>query len=204
MALRAGYYGVKKKILDELEKLDGAKIIKSVGAGLSFNSSTGALSCKLATASQAGIAKSSDYLSADIVFSAPLVTVRDAETGELTNLGYANTGDLVSNTTIDLRAVDDAFILTETYDNYKRIVLMLGRNNANDGVQFYEVDFSLLASIGAKNILVPVRKYVDSPSPEYVTDYITLQLQEDNKTFKIVKTSGTIDHGIRNVIIYSY
>ena len=82
MALKAGYYGVKKNVLDELNQLDGAKIIKSVGAGLNL-SSQGALSCKSATASQAGIAKSSDYLGKDVAATAPMVTTY-AETGEAT------------------------------------------------------------------------------------------------------------------------
>ena len=55
MALRASYYGVKRNLKDERAKLDGAKIIKSVGAGLNFNATTGALSCKSGTLSQAGI-----------------------------------------------------------------------------------------------------------------------------------------------------
>ena len=41
MALRAGYYGLKKKLL---EKVTGIPAIKSIGSGLALNSSTGELS----------------------------------------------------------------------------------------------------------------------------------------------------------------
>ena len=34
MALRAGYYGVKKNVLSAINKLSGAKIIKTIGDGL--------------------------------------------------------------------------------------------------------------------------------------------------------------------------
>lgn len=41
MALRAGYYGLKKKLLEKVNALPG---IKSIGDGLSLNSTTGVLS----------------------------------------------------------------------------------------------------------------------------------------------------------------
>lgn len=48
MALRAGYYGLKKRVAGVLTnlaaELDGAVIIKSIGTGLLFNTTTGELS----------------------------------------------------------------------------------------------------------------------------------------------------------------
>ena len=103
MALKAGYYGVKKNVADELKKLDGAKIIKSVGAGLNL-SSQGALSCKSATASQAGIAKSSDYLSSSMLAQLPLSFTEDIETSEINGIEVQfdttpsdNSGDIAYN-----------------------------------------------------------------------------------------------------------
>lgn len=103
MALKAGYYGVKKNVADELKKLDGAKIIKSVGAGLNL-SSQGALSCKSATASQAGIAKSTDYLSSSMQAQLPLSFTEDIETSEINGIEVQfdttptnNTGDIAYN-----------------------------------------------------------------------------------------------------------
>lgn len=49
MALKSGYYGVKKNILDELKQLDGAKITKSFGSGLDYDPTTGELGLKFAT-----------------------------------------------------------------------------------------------------------------------------------------------------------
>ena len=48
MALRAGYYGVKKSVLAALSNLSGAKIIKSIGDGLKLTSA-GKLSCDIDT-----------------------------------------------------------------------------------------------------------------------------------------------------------
>lgn len=44
MALRAGYYGVKRKLLDNIAKFADAVVIKSVGTGLNL-SDEGALTC---------------------------------------------------------------------------------------------------------------------------------------------------------------
>lgn len=98
MALKAGYVGVKKAILSKLSLLDGAKIIKSVGAGLNYNSGTGALSCKSATASQAGIAKSTDYIGSEVTLS-NIIATRDAETGAITALTVPVTSDITSENT---------------------------------------------------------------------------------------------------------
>lgn len=46
MALRAGYYGVKKSVLAAISNLSGAKIIKSIGDGLKLTSA-GKLSCDI-------------------------------------------------------------------------------------------------------------------------------------------------------------
>lgn len=46
MALRAGYYGVKKSVLRVIEGLSGAKIIKTIGNGLKLTSA-GTLSADL-------------------------------------------------------------------------------------------------------------------------------------------------------------
>lgn len=51
MALKAGYYGIKKNLVNKLTKLTG---IYSIGSGLNL-SSAGALSAKNATTSQKGI-----------------------------------------------------------------------------------------------------------------------------------------------------
>jgi len=48
MALRAGYYGIKKSVLAALSNLSGAKIIKSIGDGLKLTSA-GKLSCDIDT-----------------------------------------------------------------------------------------------------------------------------------------------------------
>lgn len=48
MALRAGYYGVKKSILDAISGLSGAKIIKTIGDGLKLTAA-GKLSCDIDT-----------------------------------------------------------------------------------------------------------------------------------------------------------
>ena len=111
MALKAGYYGVKKNVLDELEKLDGAKIIKSVGAGLNF-SDAGQLSCKSATANQAGIAKSTDYIGSDVTLTLPLMKSIDSETGAVASLYivYDNEPDDGTSTNlISSKGVYDAF-----------------------------------------------------------------------------------------------
>lgn len=44
MALKAGYNGVKKSILDKLLALAGSVIIKSIGDGLDYDETTGELS----------------------------------------------------------------------------------------------------------------------------------------------------------------
>ena len=46
MALRAGYYGVKKNVLSAIAGLSGAKIIKTIGDGLKLTSA-GKLSCDI-------------------------------------------------------------------------------------------------------------------------------------------------------------
>lgn len=46
MALRAGYYGVKKSVLAAISNLSGAKVIKSIGDGLKLTSA-GKLSCDI-------------------------------------------------------------------------------------------------------------------------------------------------------------
>lgn len=46
MALRAGYYGIKKNVLAAISNLSGAKIIKSIGDGLKLTSA-GKLSCDI-------------------------------------------------------------------------------------------------------------------------------------------------------------
>lgn len=46
MALRAGYYGVKKSILEAISRLSGAKIIKTIGDGLKLTTA-GKLSCDI-------------------------------------------------------------------------------------------------------------------------------------------------------------
>jgi len=48
MALRAGYYGVKKSVQAVISNLSGAKIIKSIGDGLKLTSA-GKLSCDIDT-----------------------------------------------------------------------------------------------------------------------------------------------------------
>ena len=48
MALRAGYYGIKKNVLAAISNLSGAKIIKSIGDGLKLTSA-GKLSCDIDT-----------------------------------------------------------------------------------------------------------------------------------------------------------
>lgn len=48
MALRAGYYGIKKNILSTINRLSGAKIIKTIGDGLKLTSA-GKLSCDIDT-----------------------------------------------------------------------------------------------------------------------------------------------------------
>ncbi len=48
MALRAGYYGVKKSVLAAISNLSGAKIIKSIGDGLKLTNA-GKLSCDIDT-----------------------------------------------------------------------------------------------------------------------------------------------------------
>lgn len=90
MALRASYFGIKRNVKDEMEKLDGAKLCKSYGAGLNYNSTTGALSCKSATASQAGIAKSTDYLASSIEYD-DIVPSYDADTGAIVKLSVDTT-----------------------------------------------------------------------------------------------------------------
>lgn len=66
MALRAGYYGIKTAIKQKLEKLikdmDGAKIIKTIGAGLNL-SDQGELSAKIASDTQLGCIKVGENLS---------------------------------------------------------------------------------------------------------------------------------------------
>lgn len=121
MALKAGYYGVKKNVMDELKQLDGAKIIKSVGAGLNL-SSQGALSCKSATANQAGIAKSTDYIGSDVTITVPLLKTIDSDTGAVSSLSvvYDNEPDDDTSTNlISSKGVYDALkdfikIVTET------------------------------------------------------------------------------------------
>lgn len=46
MALRAGYYGVKKSVLNVINGLSGAKIIKTIGDGLKLTAA-GKLSCDI-------------------------------------------------------------------------------------------------------------------------------------------------------------
>ena len=46
MALRAGYYGIKKNVLDVISKLSGAKVIKTIGDGLKLTTA-GKLSCDI-------------------------------------------------------------------------------------------------------------------------------------------------------------
>ena len=53
MALKAGYYGVTKKMINRIKALSQAVIIKSISTGLSL-SDGGALSLKKATAAQLG------------------------------------------------------------------------------------------------------------------------------------------------------
>ena len=48
MALRAGYYGIKKSVLAAISNLSGAKVIKSIGDGLKLTSA-GKLSCDIDT-----------------------------------------------------------------------------------------------------------------------------------------------------------
>lgn len=48
MALRAGYYGIKKNVLSAISGLSGAKIIKTIGDGLKLTAA-GKLSCDIDT-----------------------------------------------------------------------------------------------------------------------------------------------------------
>ena len=48
MALKAGYYGIKKSLFSILESLSGAKIIKTIGNGLNLTDA-GSLSCDIDT-----------------------------------------------------------------------------------------------------------------------------------------------------------
>lgn len=48
MALRAGYYGIKKNVLSTISKLAGAKVIKTIGDGLKLTAA-GKLSCDIDT-----------------------------------------------------------------------------------------------------------------------------------------------------------
>lgn len=48
MALRAGYYGLKKSLIETIAKLSGAKIVKSIGDGLKLTAA-GKLSCDIDT-----------------------------------------------------------------------------------------------------------------------------------------------------------
>lgn len=48
MALRAGYYGVKKNVVSAIAGLSGAKIIKTIGDGLKLTNA-GKLSCDIDT-----------------------------------------------------------------------------------------------------------------------------------------------------------
>ena len=222
MALKAGYYGVKKNVLDELNQLDGAKIIKSVGAGLNFNSSTGALSCKSATNSQAGIAKASDYIGKDVGCDYPFQKSFNADTGAVDNLsiGYDtkiadNTGAYERNlitskgvykalhtptalyeTNQNIKAVDDAFVLPEVFTTYSKIFLVLGRSNIADGFQYYELP---TVYIGQYTL---VSSYQES-SGTLALKQLTLEKGSDNKTFTVkTSTYGSSDFGIRNVYLY--
>ena len=48
MALKAGYYGIKKSLFSVIESLSGAKVIKTIGNGLNL-SNAGSLSCDIDT-----------------------------------------------------------------------------------------------------------------------------------------------------------
>ena len=64
MALRSGYYGLKKSLLNKVKSLPG---IKSIGSGLNLNSTTGELTATVANVYQTDDATESAIVDADYV-----------------------------------------------------------------------------------------------------------------------------------------
>ena len=99
MALKAGYQGVKKSMIDALKSLSGMKVIKSFGDGLNLTSA-GKLNLTAAASNKLGGIKVGTGLSIDDgVLSA------DATGIEVKTLSY--TGDGTSTSTIDFSNEDE-------------------------------------------------------------------------------------------------
>lgn len=81
MALRAGYYGVKKNVLSAIAGLSGAKIIKTIGDGLKLTSA-GKLSCDIDSET---MEFKSGKLAAKIPTSETVKTITYTGDGELTS-----------------------------------------------------------------------------------------------------------------------
>ena len=223
MALKAGYYGVKKNVMDELKQLDGALIVKEVGRGLVFDPEDHLLLCKSASGSTAGVVRETDIVPALTDFGYPLVVTTDEQTSVISDIDIAfdttptaNTGDTVNKlitsagvyealhaptalyeTSQNIKAVDDSFVLPDTYDKYSKIIFSMGRSNVADGFQYYELPGGI--QLGQYTL---VTSYQESGGTISIK-HMTLQKASDNKTFTVVtSTYGSSDYGIRNVYLY--
>lgn len=222
MALKAGYYGVKKNVMDELKQLDGALIVKEVGRGLEFDATDHQLICKLASGSTAGVVRETDIVPALTDFGYPLVVTTDEQTSVISDIDIAfdttptaNTGDTANklitsagvydalhtptalfDTNQNIKAIDDSFVLPDNYSNYSKLLLVLGRSNSLDGLQYYELPTIYLSQYTL------VSSYQES-SGTLNLKQLTLERGSDNKTFTVkASTYGASDFGIRNVYMY--
>lgn len=90
MALRAGYYGIKKNVLSAISGLSGAKIIKTIGDGLKLTAA-GKLSCDIDS-------ETMEFKSGKL--SAKIPTIEAVKT-------ITYTGDGTGTSTIDFSALDE-------------------------------------------------------------------------------------------------
>lgn len=170
MALKAGYYGLKKKMVDKLTKLTG---IYSIGSGLNL-SSAGALSVKNATTSQKGIVQL-DEVPTDGSSNVPTSDgVYDALATKQNVLTFDDEPTSLSTNPVKSGGVYDA--IQDVSNFYKEV--RTGR---------FEFDNSNLSS--------PVEVTFDTPWEEFTASsvvFIILQFEGGNSTYVYTYSIGSV------------
>lgn len=145
MALRAGYYGVKKNLLSVINKLSGAKVIKTIGDGLKLTSA-GKLSCDIDTETMEFkngklAAKATSGINLTPLISGPITA-----SGEVTLLDDLNNYDMleiVTQSTADGRSMV-GHIMVSTLLNYYTYSAVTSDPNYN--VQGYGGEYTRITA----------------------------------------------------------